>query len=206
MDDDVDVDDDVDDDDGDNVPGWILKEEDEGCGWIGRRSESKGGWQATLARSHPPHFSPFSSERLFNFPELFVDHPFSSLLQPPSRSSPQPRPPPQLTWLSSWNSKYAWQWRFPKRKKRDRLLDVSPNGFKWNSYLWNCVMINDLLLYFVKFLLVFSCTFWIFFYLMDTNTISILDYQQKYVNLQNPSKSVEAIFVTRYFLREKQHH
>ena len=76
MDDDVDVDD----DDGDNVPGWILKEEDEGCGWIGRRSESKGGWQATLARSHPPHFSPFSLERLFNFPKLFVDHPFSSLL------------------------------------------------------------------------------------------------------------------------------
>ena len=76
MDDDVDVND----DDGDNVPGWILKEEDEGCGWIGRRSESKGGWQSrTLARSHPPHFSPFSLERLFNFPELFVDHPFSSL-------------------------------------------------------------------------------------------------------------------------------
>ena len=104
------------DDDGDNVRGWILKEEDEGCGWIGRRSESKGGWQATLARSHPPHFSPFSSERLFNFPELFADHPLSSLLQP--RSSPQPRPPPQLTWLSSWNSKYVWQWQFSTTKKK----------------------------------------------------------------------------------------
>ena len=104
---------------------------------------------------------------------------------PPWRSSPQPRSPPHLTWLSSWNSN-GWQWQFSTTKKSGQkrgtgywmCLQMVSNGIQISEITsWLTIYCFALL----NFSLFSPVLFDYFFtpWTQTTNALSILDYQQK---------------------------
>ena len=105
-------------------------------------------------------FLPFPSRDSLTFQNCLLIIPFP-LSFPPWCSSPQPRSPPHLTWPSSWNSN-GRQWQLSTTKKSGQkrgtgywmCLQMVSNGIQISER--NYVMINYLLLCFLKFLLVLS--------------------------------------------------
>ena len=123
-------------------------------------------------------FLPFPRRDSLTFQNCLLIIPFP-LSFPPWRSSPQPRSPPHLTWLSSWNSN-GRQWQFSTTKKSGQkrgtgywmCLQMVSNGTEMSEITsWLTIYCIALL----NFSLFSPVLFDYFFYPMDTNNKCIIN-------------------------------